>query len=101
MSHYTSENNTFCRRCGRPRFYIGGAEGRAIMCNCDGSEDNAHVAVKRIQQLEKEVLEEINNRDYWEEKATELADLVGDFGEHTSSNCPVQNAINFLKDQEK
>lgn len=43
----------------------------------------------------------IQERDYWEEKATELAEDVGKFlgiemGEHSSDNCPVQNAIDVL-----
>ena len=43
----------------------------------------------------------IQERDYWEEKATELAEDVGKFlgiemGEHSSDNCPVQNAIDAL-----
>lgn len=40
-------------------------------------------------------------RDFWEEKATELANDVAkalgfNVGEHTSANCPVQNAIDEL-----
>lgn len=43
----------------------------------------------------------IQERDHWEEKATELAEDVGKFlgiemGEHSSENCPVQNAIDAL-----
>lgn len=41
----------------------------------------------------------VDARDDWEEKATVLANKVGDllgedFGDHTSANCPVENAIN-------
>ncbi len=47
----------------------------------------------------------IGERDHWESKATELADLVGGLlhesvGEHSSMNCPVSNAIELLKDKE-
>lgn len=50
---------------------------------------------------EKEALELIDQRDYWEEKATELANDVGaflgvDVGEHSLLNCPVQEAINAI-----
>lgn len=43
----------------------------------------------------------IDARDRWEERATELANDVGtllnvDVGEHSSANCPVQNAINAV-----
>ena len=43
----------------------------------------------------------MQERDHWEEKATELAVDVGkmlDFnvGEHTSANCPVQEAIDHV-----
>lgn len=42
-----------------------------------------------------------DERQYWEEKASELAYDVAkyfgvDFGEHTNCNCPVQNAIDFI-----
>jgi hypothetical protein len=40
----------------------------------------------------------LQQRDHWEEKATELANDIGealgfDVGEHSSMNCPVQEAI--------
>lgn len=43
----------------------------------------------------------INERDAWETKATELANDIGsllniDVGEHSSANCPVQNALNAV-----
>ena len=46
-------------------------------------------------------LQLIRERDYWEEKATELAEDVGKLlgvgvGEHSSANCPVQNAIDAV-----
>lgn len=57
---------------------------------------------KQIDELEHAVCEEIGNRDRWEESANALASLVGellnlDFGEHTSANCPVTNAIEALE----
>lgn len=53
---------------------------------------------QRIEELECEELKNIALRDYWEDKATELADDIGkalgfEVGEHSSDNCPVQNAI--------
>ncbi len=46
----------------------------------------------------------IDDRDHWESNATELAELVGKFfsmsvGEHSSGNCPVQNAISILESE--
>lgn len=54
------------------------------------------------EQYDKEILEMIDQRDYWEEKATQLADLVGqhigyDVGEHSNMNCPVLNAIEWIQ----
>ena len=62
---------------------------------------NTRPAVSKNAELEKEIEEEIRNRDYWEGKATELAEDVGrfigvDVGEHSSHNCPVESAINAL-----
>lgn len=43
----------------------------------------------------------MKERDYWEEKATELAVDIGEHfgynvGEHSSDNCPVTNAIDLV-----
>jgi len=43
----------------------------------------------------------MEERDFWEAKATELAEDIGkylgfDVGEHSSANCPVQSAIDGL-----
>ena len=48
-----------------------------------------------------EITEIIIERDKWEDRATELAELVGkhlgiDVGEHSSANCPVGIAIEAL-----
>jgi len=48
-----------------------------------------------------ELEKEITQRDYWEEKATELANGVGlllkvEVGEHSNINCPVTNALEAL-----
>ena len=48
----------------------------------------------------------IEERDYWEEKATDLADAVGkhfgvDIGEHTSANCPIEEAHKILDGEYK
>ncbi len=50
---------------------------------------------------ENELESLVSDRDNWEEKATELANDVAavlgvDVGEHTSANCPVQNAIDAV-----
>lgn len=49
------------------------------------------------KQLDNSLLEEIESRDHWEEKATNLANKVGEYfkqdvGEHSSANCPIRNA---------
>lgn len=59
--------------------------------------------IERLEDEEEKALEE---RHAWEEKATELACRVGgyfkeDVGEHTSCNCPVNNAIEILKNKER
>lgn len=56
---------------------------------------------KRIDELERSEIQLIKERDYWEEKATELANDIGsalgfDVGEHSNLNCPVQSAIDGL-----
>jgi hypothetical protein len=56
---------------------------------------------KRVQSLDKAVAEEIENRDNWEERATKLAVSVGEYfdesvGEHSSANCPIDNAHELL-----
>ena len=47
---------------------------------------------------DEEIDEILSERDYWHDKATELANDVGkllgfDVGEHSNMNCPVQTAI--------
>lgn len=54
-------------------------------------------------KLQLELEDEIKKSEYWETIATTLATLVADnlnvdVGEHTSSNCPVENAIEALKE---
>ncbi len=54
------------------------------------------------ESLEKQLEDEIIKRDYWETKATELAYAVAehldiDIGEHSSSNNPVNNALDALE----
>ncbi len=54
------------------------------------------------KELERALLE----RDYWESKATELAIDVGaalgfTVGEHSSHNCPVQNAIDAIANHKR
>ncbi len=51
--------------------------------------------------LDAELEDIINSRDYFEDKATELANDIGEYlgyevGEHSSSNNPIQNAIDTL-----
>jgi predicted transcriptional regulator len=55
----------------------------------------------RVQSLDNAVLQEIDNRDNWEERATKLAESVGVYfsesvGEHSSANCPINNAHELL-----
>ncbi len=61
----------------------------------------AEQMVNANKELISEIEKLVDERDYWEEKATELADNVGnllgfDFGEHSSANCPVQSAIEAI-----
>jgi hypothetical protein len=56
---------------------------------------------KELEELNLSIAEEITNRDYWEEKATEIAHEVGlyfdiEVGDHSSMNCPVQNAFDYV-----
>lgn len=53
---------------------------------------------------DKESEEIMKEREYWHDKATELAEDIGkhfgfEVGEHTNINCPVQNAIDFIYHQ--
>jgi len=50
---------------------------------------------------DSELDDTIEQRDHWESKSSELACLASAYfgfniGEHTSANCPVQNAIDYL-----
>lgn len=56
---------------------------------------------KRVKTLDKSIVEEIENRDHWEERASKLAYAVGEHfgksvGEHSSANCPINNAHELL-----
>lgn len=49
----------------------------------------------------RDCMELIEDRDSWEERATALADAVGEYfgvpvGEHTSANCPINEAMKIL-----
>ena len=63
---------------------------------------NSHDAlVAKVDELDKAVLEEIGNRDYWQEKADDLARAAGKFmgidvGEHSNCNCPIDEAMDWL-----
>ena len=51
---------------------------------------------------ENEMLKEIDERDFWHDKATDLAEKVGAYfgqevGEHSYLNCPIDNAIAMLE----
>ncbi|MDP2564441.1 hypothetical protein [Pseudoalteromonas marina] len=57
----------------------------------------------KIQQLNDVISQEIDNRDYWENKAVALAKHVGDFfdadvGEQTTDNCPVAKAYELIEE---
>lgn len=63
--------------------------------------DLAEEADKEVSKLDSDLGEEIDRRDHWENKATELANDIGnalgfDVGEHSNMNCPVQTAIDLL-----
>ncbi len=65
-------------------------------------------AQKKIADLEKAYQKELNDsiqtieqRDYWEEQATNLAQRVGEYfdvpvGEHSNMNCPIEEALKIL-----
>lgn len=60
--------------------------------------------LERIESLNDDICMEIENRDKWEERATALAESVGEFfgvsvGEHSSANCPINNAHQLLHQQ--
>lgn len=62
-----------------------------------GKSELEKVKAKLVEE-ERALMVAIEQRDYWEEKATELANDIGDalgfeVGEHSNCNCPVQNAI--------
>jgi hypothetical protein len=68
--------------------------GAAIDWMMDNKDEFSLVSESEMTQL-------IERRDHWEEKATELAVDIGqalgvDVGEHSSANCPVQNAIDVV-----
>lgn len=61
---------------------------------------------KQVEEEEKATLEEIKNRDEWEDRATQLADEVGAYfdvpvGEHSSCNCPIEEARKILNGEYK
>ena len=78
----------------------------ATRYSSEGVAADAIIAV--ISQQEAEPVEECNDclelideRDSWEERATALADAVGEYfgvpvGEHTSANCPINEAMKIL-----
>lgn len=52
-------------------------------------------------RLERENEQAMIERDHWEDKGTELANDIGkalgfSVGEHSNTNCPLQNAIDGL-----
>lgn len=61
-------------------------------------------ATNLAQEKDNEVAQHsktISERDYWEEQSTNLAEKIGsvlnfEVGEHSSANCPVQNALREL-----
>lgn len=53
------------------------------------------------RKIEDAIENEIEQRDFWEERATNIAVAVGDYfgidvGEHTSNNCPIEEAKKIL-----
>jgi len=82
-------------------------QGQEGSCEVEITE-LAQAAASRIEELEERIVsldkalcEEIENRDHWEERASKLAFAVGehfgqDIGEHSSANCPINNAHDLL-----
>jgi len=69
----------------------------------DAMQDRIAELEKQNKKLDFYVLEEIENRDHWEEKATNLAESIGellgvDVGEHSSANCPVMSAMDAINE---
>jgi regulator of replication initiation timing len=74
-------------------------------------ELNLAVECARVQKLnaeaaEKDELKALDARDKWEDTATELADEVGSYfgvpvGEHSSANCPIEEAKKILNGEYK
>lgn len=59
--------------------------------------------IERLEADEEKALEECHA---WEEKATRLAEAVGEYvnedvGEHSSANCPLANAMELLEPRNK
>lgn len=79
------------------------AEADAHICEWERKDQAAKQSI--VDQLDKSLSDEIEQRDYWESQATRLANLVGshfgfDVGEHSNTNCPVMNAIEYLEEHE-
>jgi len=73
-----------------------------LLGSCENALSKRDIKIKSLENtFDKELKDHedtIGQRDYWESKATELANDIGkalgfEVGEHSSANCPVQNAI--------
>lgn len=70
---------------------FGDGNGYVEKCWLDDCEHKLEKSCREITQLKKD-------RNYWQEKAEKLAEMLGkdvneEFGEDSNVNCPVQNAI--------
>lgn len=68
-----------------------------------GVKATRYIRSDLYKEQEIDLTKEIQAREFWELKATELAnDIAGALGfwvgEHSSSNCPVQNAIDGISE---
>ncbi len=83
------------------------ANSSGICCNVYKKLQSARRDIdqqaNRIKELDSDLEKELIQRDYWEEKATELAMLVGEYlkvdvGERSNMNCPVRSAIEAIQE---
>lgn len=100
-----SESYPDCDTCGAPMDYMPwhyATETDRHLHACNDCWPKVNPAQPQSAQQDPDI-ENIQQRDRWEEKATELAVYVGEFfdidvGEHNSANCLVENAIKCFEE---
>ena len=98
MTHFTQWSNDQLIRAYSTKC----SEIRELQKNIADNKGEYSRAIEKAKKLDENETQLITERDNLEQKATELANLIGKYlnvyiGEHTSANCPIQNAINALK----